>query len=197
MLISTYGNNITETNVYTTVDTVTLMKPDLEDFWNIEAIGIHDSHTTKTDDVVKKHFKETLTFEDNRYQVRWPWREDNPDLPVNRDLALGRLKSVVFRMKDKEDVMGAYDSIIKDQLNKGVIEKVDSSVTNKLIHYLPHHAVINPLKPTTKLRIVYDASAKSRKENKSLNECLYRGPVMLNDLCGLLLRFRLRTIVVV
>lgn len=173
------------------------MKPDLEDFWNIEAIGIHDSQTTKTDDVVKKHFKETLTFEDNRYQVTWPWREDNPDLPVNRDLALGRLKSVMCRMKDKVEVMETYDSIIKDQLNKGVIEKVDSSVSNNLIHYLPHHAVINPQKPTTKLRIVYDASAKSRKENKSLNECLYRGPVMLNDLCGLLLRFRLRTVAIV
>ena len=60
-------------------------------------------------------------------------------------------------------------------------------------HYLPHHAVINPLKPTTKLRISYDISAKARKENKSLNECLYRGLVLLNDLCGLLLRFRLHS----
>ena len=68
------------------------------------------------------------------------------------------------------------------------------AVTKNIVHYLPHQAVINP---TTKLRIVYDASAKSRKGNKSLNECLYRGPVMLNDLCGLLMRFRLRTVAIV
>ena len=55
------------------------------------------------------------------------------------------------------------------------------------------------MKPTTKLRTVYDALAKTRKEkeNKSMNECLYRGLVMLNDLCGLLMRFRLNSIAVV
>ena len=47
-----------------------------------------------------------------------------------------------------------------------------------------------PLKTTTKLCIVYDASTKAKKGQKSLNECLHRGPVILEDLCGLLLRFR-------
>ena len=85
--------------------------------------------------------------------------------------------------------MKQYDAILQDQFDKGVIEKVNSTFADGAIHYLPHHAVINPMKPTTILRIVYDASAKTRKENKSLSECLYRGAVMLNDLCGLLMRF--------
>ena len=194
MLILTYGHNITETNVFTSVYTVTPRKPDHEDFWNIEAIGILDDPKTRHDDVVKQYFTETLIFEDNRYQVTWPWREETPDLPVNRDLAVGRFKSVVSRMRDKAEVRETYNSVIKDQLEKGVIEKVAKAVTKNIVHYLPHQAVINP---TTKLRIVYDASAKSRKGNKSLNECLYRGPVMLNDLCGLLMRFRLRTVAIV
>ena len=63
-------------------------------------------------------------------------------------------------------------------------------------HYFAHHAVVNPLIPTTKLRIVYDAS-RTRKENQSLNECFYRGPVMLNDLCGLFMIFRLNNIAIV
>ena len=44
---------------------------------------------------------------------------------------------------------------------------------------------------------MYDASSKTKKENKSLNECLHRGPVMLPSLCGLLIRFRLSPIGVV
>ena len=109
---------------------------------------------------------------------------------------MGRLKSNIARMRNKPELMKPYDSIIQDQINKGVIEKADSS-SNGVKHYLPHHAVVNPHKPTTKLRVVYDVSAKTKRENKSLNECLYRGPVMLNDLCGLLMRFRLHQIAIV
>ena len=56
-----------------------------------------------------------------------------------------------------------YAEIIEDQLKQGIIEKVRSEVqsngTSK--HYIPHHAVINPSKASTKVRIVYDASAKT------------------------------------
>ena len=57
-------------------------------------------------------------------------------------------------------------------------------------HYLPPHAVITRQKTTTKILIVYDGSARTKRENKSLNECLLQRPVILEDLCGLLLRFR-------
>lgn len=89
------------------------------------------------------------------------------------------------------------DAVMKDQLHKGMIEKVERSSVDGLVHYLPHHAVISPQKTTTKLRVVYDASARTKKENKSLNECMYRGPVMLQDLCGMLLRFWMQCIAVV
>ncbi|MCG8078471.1 MAG: hypothetical protein JAY75_19800, partial [Candidatus Thiodiazotropha taylori] len=184
-------------SVFQSVDNVIPTKPDLEDFWNIESIGIIDNLITTNDELAKKRFKETLTFKDGRYQVTWPWKEEIPDLPLNRELAIGRLKSNVARMRHKPELMKQYNTIIQDQLNKGVIEKADYTLVNGPRHYLPHHAVINPHKPTTKLRVVYDASAKTRKEYNSLNDCLYRGPVMLNDLCGLLMRFRLHQIAIV
>lgn len=63
--------------------------------------------------------------------------------------------------------------------------------------YLPHHPVVSLSKSTTKLRIVYDASAKTKTENKSLNDCLYRGPMLLQNLCGILIRFRLNRIAMI
>ena len=79
---------------------------------------------------------------------------------------------------------------MKDQLEYGIIEKVEQNKKDGICHYLPHHAVVKPDHSTTKLRIVYDASAKTKLDHKSLNECLHRGPVLLHDLCGTLLRFR-------
>lgn len=65
----------------------------------------------------------------------------------------------------------------------------DKTEEGLIKHYIPHYAVITPDRKT-KVRIVYDASAKAKKGCHGLNECLHRGPVILEDLCGLLLRFR-------
>ena len=43
--------------------------------------------------------------------------------------------------------------------------------------YLPHRDIIQEDKASTKLRIVYDASAKDRN-GISLNDCLNEGPYM-------------------
>ena len=40
----------------------------------------------------------------------------------------------------------------------------------------------------------YDASTETKKSNPSLNECLHIGPVILDCICGLLMRFRTKNI---
>ena len=62
--------------------------------------------------------------------------------------------------------------------------------------YLPHYLVLTPNKATTKIPIVHNASSKAGNSMNSLNECLNRGPVILPDLCGLLIRFRIYPIIV-
>ena len=56
-------------------------------------------------------------------------------------------------------------------------------------YYLPHHAVIRAEAVTTKVRVVFNASA-SMKGKKSLNAVLDPGPSVLPDLTGLILRLR-------
>ena len=119
-------------------------------------------------------------------------------LPENYHLALGRLRSTLSKLARNPQLLEAYAAIIREQLERGIIEMVTKeSPHGPLKHYIPHHAVVTPSKATTKVRVVYDASAKSRQTNLSLNEGLHRGPVMLPDLCGLLLRFHLPPIAIV
>lgn len=118
-----------------------------------------------------ENFKETVEFKDGGYRVKWPWKVEHLPLPVNHELVMGRLRSCVNRMKNKEEIMSKYDSVIQDQLQKGVIEKIDTSTNDRAKHYIPHHSVITPQKTTTKLRIVYDALTKASSGCNSLIEC--------------------------
>ena len=49
---------------------------------------------------------------------------------------------------------------LKKQLQLGIIERVTSNEKDTTKHYIPHHAVINPDKASTKVRVVYDVSEK-------------------------------------
>ena len=93
------------------------------------------------------------------------------------------------RLRQDKDVFTEYDSIIKSQLKQGIVEAARPSEDMGHVHYLPHHAVIRHDKETTKLRIVYDASAKTK--GPSLNNCLHSGPKFDQKIFNLLLRFRI------
>ena len=73
------------------------------------------------------------------------------------------------------DILYKYDNIIKDQHEKGIIERVDEmSKGGERKRYTPHHAVFIP--------DAKDASTKRKKTNLSLNEFLYRGTIIFEDL---------------
>uniref|UniRef100_A0A914H4X4 CCHC-type domain-containing protein n=1 Tax=Globodera rostochiensis TaxID=31243 RepID=A0A914H4X4_GLORO len=155
----------------------------IEAFWNLESIGICDDPAQDDDATALTLLEQSITqAKDGRYSVQWPWKERNPPLESNFRLAYSRLSSILNKLQGT-DILRQYDEKIREQLKDGVIEEAQRN-PHALEHYLPHHGVV-----THKLRIVYDASAH-RKGSPSLNECLYRGPVLLPDLAGLLLRFR-------
>ncbi|XP_069360031.1 uncharacterized protein [Maniola hyperantus] len=159
---------------------------DIKSLWDLESIGITDSPKISADEEAVKTFNESTEVIDNRYTVSWPWTEYPPSLSTNFGLSFGRLVSLLKRLDS--NTLLEYDNILKEQISKGVIELVSKHTNQEKhpVHYLPHHCVRQKEKP---IRIVYDASAKT-KDSNSLNECLYCGPMMLEDLTGLLVKFR-------
>ena len=118
-------------------------------FWELESIGIKQEENS-----VLGTFKETITFTNQRYQVGLPWKEAHDPLPDNHSLSQRRLQSFLKRLGQKPEQLDEYDRVIKDQLDKGIIERVEQSEKAQpchQIHYLPHHCVMRKDKSTTNL----------------------------------------------
>ena len=111
--------------------------------------------------------------------------------------ALKRLYWLTNRLKADKNLLKSYDDVFKEYLKLDIIEIVDHYTDNKLnsIRYLPHHAVVRSDKTTTKVRPVFNASAKD-KNGITLNELLTKGPNMLPNVLDILLRFRLHKIAI-
>ena len=156
----------------------------LQSFWQLESLGIQEPSNSVSD-----QFASTIHMEGGRYEVSLPWRECHDPLPDNYDLSRRRLYGLVRRLKQTPVILREYDAILHEQLDKGIIERVeDSSETPGMIHYWPHHAVIRQDKETTKVKVVYDASARSN--GPSLIDCLHTGPKFNQKILEILLRFR-------
>ena len=159
----------------------------------LDHIGItpKEDKLKTSDQIAADHLKSTLQYDESHYSVRFPFNETADSLATNFDVAFTRMRSLSRRFAKEPPLLRQYSEVLAQQAAKGIIEKVADGVEDGTpVHYLPHRPVITPLKTTTKVRIVYDASSKRHKSEPSLNDCLHRGPVLLPDLCGILLRYR-------
>ena len=157
----------------------------LKRFWDLESLGVVKEETS-----VYERFVQKIKFDGHRYEVCLPWKEYHPPLPDHRELCRRRLLSLLKRLRQTPQLLTEYSAIIQDQLDK-VVHQPSRSNSDQT-HYLPHHAVIRRDKSTTKLCIVYDASAKLTRS--SLNECSYTGPKFGQSIFDIILRFRLQRV---
>ena len=138
--------------------------------WSFEALGINEK------DKVHEEFLDSIRFTESRYFVKLPWKEAHDKLPDNHANSLCRMKSQLKRLRKEPNLLKEYDSIIKEQVELGIVEPVAELEKANKVNYLPHQAVIRKDAATTKVRIVYDASSKESKIGTSLNDCLHVGP---------------------
>lgn len=97
---------------------------------------------------------------------------------------------MLHQLKQNPTALKEYNNAIKEQLRRGVIEPVPvRETTHNRTHYMLHHTVVHRDKLTTKLHIVYNASARSN-DSLSLNNCLQKGLKLNHFVLDLLLRFR-------
>ena len=123
----------------------------------------------------------------NKTPLLW---KGEPIMPNNRAMAVSRLHSTERKLKNDPELAEKYKKVIDYYVNRGHAKKMnheEAKLRSLRTWYLPHHAMLNSNKPG-KVRVVFDAAAKFH--GVSLNGQLLTGPDLLNNLVGILLRFR-------
>ena len=167
--------------------------PELEQFWNVESVGITPKDESTNSFLDSYIMQSVERLSNGSYCARFPWKDSHPPLPMNLSTCAHRTRSLARKLALNPTLLTKYSDILADQEHRGFIEKMQDPVSTTRCHYIPHHAVRKD-SPTTPVRIVYDCSCHQTKNQPSLNDCLLTGQPQLNDLCCIILRFRLHPV---
>ena len=160
-------------------------------FWELEEPPADRPSQSKEDAECEAHFASTHTRNaDGSYTVELPFKPDAPALGSSREAAVKRWTSVERRLARNPTVQTEYVKVMRESLRAGFLELVppDELKPSVPCYYMPHREVVKDSSSTTKVRVVYDASAKT-SSGVSLNDVLCTGPKLQVDLVPLLMRF--------
>lgn len=143
----------------------------LQKFWDLESIGIKED-TVIAKEVTSQFIENKITFNGDRYEVCLPWSKSSLNLDSNYDGALSRLKSLVTKLSNDLKLI-EYDEVMQEYFKNGCAELAPLERI-KRAYYMPHRAVYKQERDSTKVRIVFDASAHA-KNLSFLNEVLDPG----------------------
>lgn len=160
----------------------------LKAFWELEEIT-NEKMLTPEEKMAEEVFQKSVRREsDGKFIVDLPFKHDPfTNLGESRILAERRYKSLQRRFIKNPELKTKYDAVLEEYLSLGHMTKVNDSPSHQ--YFLPHHAVLKESSTTTKVRTVFDGSAKT-STGSSLNDCLCVGPVIQPELFDLLTNWR-------
>jgi hypothetical protein len=158
--------------------------------WKLENPAEAEFEWSKEELFAKKTFnKTTIKGKDNKYIVRFLFIESPETLGDTLQIALKRLAQTERQIARQPKLGECYQEFISEYKRLGHLAEVNQDdLKEKFPVYLPHHKVIRESSSTTKLHVVFDASAKS-SNLKSLNNIIAVGPIKQESLLVILLRF--------
>ena len=169
----------------------------LRKFWELEETPSEPVFSVEEKAVVE-HFKENhFRLPDGRFVVPLPKRDDVSKIGESRSQAVRRFLPLERSLHSKEQ-FSAFADVIEEYFSlchAKEVPLVDLQKPPCDVFYLPMHAVHKQASTTTKLRVVFDASAKS-SSGISLNDTLMVGPALHSSLLDVLLRFRCHVVAI-
>ncbi|CAI6369436.1 unnamed protein product [Macrosiphum euphorbiae] len=158
----------------------------LRKFWTVEEPAVPALPTTEDQLCEQMFVTTTYRAPCGRFCVALPFRPNAPELGESRALALNRFYNLERKLMKEPQLYTAYRKFMNDYQTLGHMEVARQAGK----YFIPHHAVLKADGDISKLRVVFDASARS-SSGLSLNDVLYTGPKLQTDIRDILLRIRL------
>ena len=167
-------------------------------FQTSEAMGVRIdpcvcdvSKLHKIDKEEKVIIEESARKIGNQWMIPYPWKRDLKELLDNKEQEIRRLETMERRLlKNPNDAIIYNEKMLEmEEMNfASKLKEVDINEYKGPVHYISHHAVLRPDSASTAVRIVFNSS--SSYQGHRLNDYWRKSPDMLNDLFGVILRFR-------
>ena len=162
----------------------------LKRFWEVEEYTQNSSKFTQEEEACEAHFAEHARFDgNNKVQVRLPFKLSPKVLGNSFDMAKRRFLALEKRLDANPSLKDMYIQFMDEYQSLGHMSTFKGSLSSSS-YVIPHHCVLKPESTTTKLRVVFDGSARTTT-NISLNDVLMVGPTIQQDLITTLFAFRL------
>lgn len=166
----------------------------LKAFWEIEEVP-SKNHVSPEDQQAESIFQNTLfRTSSGRFGVSLPFKTNTPTFENSREIADRRLFALERRLSSNPEIKSLYNDFMLDYLSSGHMSLASPTPTGNNTYFIPHHGVIKTDGTSSKIRVVFDASAKALNK-LSLNDTLHIGPKLQNNIVTILLRFRVRKVV--
>lgn len=171
------------------------LESQLKMFWELEEVPKVRDAQTEEERACEDHFnRNTTRNSDGRFCVRIPLKQSPDVLGDTYFQAERQFFTLERRLQRSPDYKLLYANFMQEYLDLGHMSKVDIDYSHPC-YFMPHHGVFREHSTTTKLRVVFNASAIS-STGKSLNDLQLVGPPIQGDLIAILLRFRQHKFVV-
>lgn len=184
--------SLNSSTTYVSFCTEVSLDKQLEKFWKLEEIP--QASITRPEDEYCEEFyqKTTKRLMNGRFMVSLPFK---PQFLNGKGLGLSRQRACrqFFRNETslirKPHLKSIYDDVLCEYEALGHMRRIEQTKESDISIFLPHHAVFKPESSSTKVRVVFNASSPT-STGISLNDTLYTGPVLQNDLVILILKWR-------
>ena len=174
----TFGWVVHGRDEYTSDDACTYLREvdHYEELYSLDVLGVEDRGENDQFDVLRD-FKENIARRDDAtYEVSFLWSLGPELSSTNEALSRKRLQNVERKLLNNENLREEYADIIEEQLWVGIVEEAPERPTGERVFYMPHKPVIQESAITTKVRMVFEASAKLYPLANSINDCMFTGP---------------------